>query len=253
MIPTDQVRWRAWGQTRAHARRVAAAADSIRQTLVLAPQSYISFSGGKDSTVLLHLVRSQAPDLPVVWSDAEWEYPETVAFVDATATALAPGQLLRFSSVNTHTEGFTSWDSMRPWLRQPHPAMRWEDKRVWGQRAGMGAVFLGLRAEESRERRLRLKQAGPLAWVAADQMGHANPLAWWSVDDVWAYLLTQDVAYNPVYDILSGLGIAPRYQRVGPLAQRRVLGYGSLATLQRGWPELFNRLAALWPEARAYT
>lgn len=42
---------------------------------------YISFSGGKDSTVLLHLVRSLYPNIEAVYVDTGLEYPEVKAFV----------------------------------------------------------------------------------------------------------------------------------------------------------------------------
>ena len=42
---------------------------------------YISFSGGKDSTVLLDLVRQVNPNIPGVFIDTGLEYPETKEFV----------------------------------------------------------------------------------------------------------------------------------------------------------------------------
>lgn len=43
-------------------------------------QVYISFSGGKDSTVLLHIARKIFPDIPVVFSNTGLEYPEIQSF-----------------------------------------------------------------------------------------------------------------------------------------------------------------------------
>jgi 3'-phosphoadenosine 5'-phosphosulfate sulfotransferase (PAPS reductase)/FAD synthetase len=44
-------------------------------------QVYVSFSGGKDSTVLLNIVRELYPDVPAVFVDTGLEYPEIRDFV----------------------------------------------------------------------------------------------------------------------------------------------------------------------------
>ena len=43
---------------------------------------YVAFSGGKDSTVLLHLVRSLFPEVPAVFVNTGLEYPEINQFVE---------------------------------------------------------------------------------------------------------------------------------------------------------------------------
>lgn len=43
-------------------------------------QCYISFSGGKDSTVLMHIARDMFPDIPAVFVNTGLEYPEIRQF-----------------------------------------------------------------------------------------------------------------------------------------------------------------------------
>lgn len=61
-------------------------------------QVYISFSGGKDSTVLMHLVKEMYPDVPAVFVDTGLEYPEVRKFATERAdVVLRPA--MRFDQV----------------------------------------------------------------------------------------------------------------------------------------------------------
>lgn len=62
-------------------------------------QVYVSFSGGKDSTVLLHIARKCFPDIEAVFVNTGLEYPEIQAFVKTfdNVTILRPK--MRFDEV----------------------------------------------------------------------------------------------------------------------------------------------------------
>lgn len=61
----------------------------------------ISFSGGKDSTVLLDLARRAFPDMPAVFVDTGLEYPEIRAFVKSVQNVTWLRPEMPFSKVLT--------------------------------------------------------------------------------------------------------------------------------------------------------
>lgn len=71
--------------------------------------------------------------------------------------------------------------------------------------AGRSAWVTGLRREQSNAR-------GEVRAVEADDQGRAkiNPLVDWTWNDVWHYIATHDVPYNPLHDqFMPSIGCAP--------------------------------------------
>ena len=62
--------------------KIAITKDRIREWYnYFGGKIYVSFSGGKDSTVLLHIAREMYPDVKAVFVNTGLEYPEVVKFV----------------------------------------------------------------------------------------------------------------------------------------------------------------------------
>jgi 3'-phosphoadenosine 5'-phosphosulfate sulfotransferase (PAPS reductase)/FAD synthetase len=201
-------------------------------------KAYISFSGGKDSTALLHLVRSQFPDIPAVYFHTGLDYPEIVKFIRTIpdVTRIRPKKTFRqvlkekgFPVVSKRVS--SAVHSLRN--KSPEERHHLLTTRLRGggyklplkwnflldapfkisdqccdvmkrnpartyERKTGRAPILGTMAEESTLRTMAYLKYGCNAFHA--HVPKSTPMAFWVEDDVWQYIRTRGLKYAPIYD-----------------------------------------------------
>lgn len=228
----------------------------------------LAFSGGKDSTVLFHLINDEAKKRDrkfiLYFQDQEAEYQGTVDFVEWAMSQ--PNVIPQWYQVPifmtnaaSHQQLFLwAWGDGEEWVREKNPlAIHSLDKKyprrfykfnLWVAQQnrknfeGSFVSIIGLRAEESPDRRfVMFGEDSDLFWLRRKTEPHkAYPIIDWSYTDVWKYLIENNLPYNKVYDKMYMLGGNLRYFRVSNLVHEKA--FRCLTDLQELEPETYDKL-----------
>jgi predicted phosphoadenosine phosphosulfate sulfurtransferase len=228
----------------------------------------LAFSGGKDSTVLFHLVNEEAKKRDrkfiLYFQDQEAEYQGTIDLVEWAMSQ--PNVIPQWYQVPifmtnaaSHQQLFLwAWGEGEQWVREKNPlAIHKLDKKypkrfykfnLWVAQQnrknfeGSFVSIIGLRAEESPDRRfVMFGEDSDLFWLRRKTEPHkAYPIIDWSYTDVWKYLIENNLKYNKIYDKMYMLGGNLRYFRVSNLVHEKA--FRCLTDLQELEPETYDKL-----------
>jgi phosphoadenosine phosphosulfate reductase len=166
---------------------------------------HVAFSGGKDSCVLLDLVKKSLPkgSFVVVFGDTGMEFPDTYEVIEKTRQQCVKEDI-PFYTAKSHFEPTESWKLFGP----PARVLRWccsvhkstpqtlKLREVTGKNDYTGLAYVGVRAHESSPRseyeyeNYGAKQKGQHSY---------NPILEWTSAEIWLYNYANNNIINDAY------------------------------------------------------
>lgn len=231
-----------------------AAKNRIEEVFRFFPKVYLSLSGGKDSTVMMHLAgeeaRRQGKKFGVLIVDLEAQYKLTIdcisCLLDEYSDVAEPYWValpiaLR-NAVSVYEPKWLCWDpdAKSAWVRQPDDrsitdedffpfferGMEFEDFvpkfGEWYSEGQPCACMVGIRTDESLNRYRTItskkkKTFGGRCWTTKiwkTTVYNVYPIYDWRTKDIWVYHAKTKKSYNRLYDLMNQAGLSIHQQRI---------------------------------------
>lgn len=205
----------------------------------------VACSFGKNSMVVLHLVRKHAPNTPILFNDTLMEYPETYKYMREI------GKRWRLNIIKTKPAKTFWWvvenygfplfsrkgyrDASKNCCRylKEYPIDRVLRKHKYD------LYFTGLSRHESRLREFSAKKYGNYFYSKRSKHWKCHPIQDWTTDDVWEYHEQFGIPRNRFYDRTIPEGFV---LRTGCWCCTIPIKYGKMEFLRRHYPKLWKLL-----------
>ena len=157
----------------------------------------VSSSFGAQSAVMLHLMTTQKPDIPVVVIDTGYLFPETYRFIDELTGRLDLNLQVyraRQSAAWQEARYGRRWEQGVAGLTAYNRDNKVEPMERALEELGVGTWFAGVRRSQS---------AGRAKTPLVDSSGERwkiHPIADWSDRDVYQYLKKHKLPYHPLWE-----------------------------------------------------
>ena len=240
-------------------KRVEEARRIIKQGFERMKNPMISMSFGKDSVVMTHLILNVNPATPVVYERCkdfnEWTDTQRVKDEFLTRFPCEYHEIEGPSLIDTFREaGFYIQDEAESdragQAQKRYSRLKKETLNQFARGNGHDGSFIGMRLDESVKRKALFLKQGPLYFAKARGLWACNPLAYWKAADTWAYIVTNNLPYDELYDKNP---IGRENARNGAMCGTRgATFFGRMTQLKQMYPSIFNEFAAEFPEVRHY-
>jgi len=230
-----------------------AAQERISWTFDRFDKIFISFSGGKDSTVMTHLVMAEAMKrgrkVGLFFVDWECQFQITIEhiqsifdlykdFIEPYWIALP---MTTWNGCSQYEPEWTAWDENKKdlWIREKpeiavkdgmflpfyYKGMTFEEFTPlfakWYSENKDCANFIGIRSQESLNRYRAIAKDGEFLLDGkvfttriVDTCWAIYPIYDWNVDDIWTYYGKTELPYNQLYDRMYKAGLTVNQMRI---------------------------------------